>query len=274
MANWGNGSGLLVRGQKALILRWLVKCGKPATPKGVAEALGLNKASVRRSLQELQRSGLVKSTNAQYTVLVEKVAAETEEQPPRGDALQKIKSEDRVKEIASSVEKKNSKAFLLRANLSEFEVWESEADREGATTTQLIREAIRFYLVYRDTVKHQILMPNVACDQTVIEKSISALSQKIDDIGKKLETSARVSESANPLAKDEIIGLIVTIKKSGELGKETTLERIQNWLVEKKPALSPYLLANEKGMSALQEALIEMQARGELTLTGNIIAWR
>jgi hypothetical protein len=164
------------------------------------------------------------------------------------------------------------KEFTLRVKPELFSVWEREADEQGITTTHFIRDAVTFYLTYRDVVKSRILTSSPTCDHGELVKAVSALSKKVDELRNDIQ-SARATGSDNS-ATDEVVDLLLAARSSGALGEQATFDSIAKWLVDRKPALAPYLVPSRNGMSALQQALIELQARGKLRIDeGEIIVW-
>lgn len=167
------------------------------------------------------------------------------------------------------------KAVLIRFAEGELETLDAYCEENHVKRTDLIRSATRLYTANRDLVNGVIKLRDNSIDIAPVMDSIAIVAKKLEALEKRLISLFVEKGSAHPTSSSRIAEAVLMIKRRAKKDV-TTVDRLREQLKRIDPSLAPFLLASDScGICVLDEALLELEEKGELSREyGGIIRFR
>lgn len=174
--------------------------------------------------------------------------------------------------------KNDWKGVIVRYIKSELDVLDAFCKKNNAKRSDVIRNATRLYVNNPDLVNGVIRIKDANTDITPVIKRVDVVVQKIEQIGKKVNSLSSKDDFKDLTIKKRITHAILAIKHRT---KESVIavEQLREELKSTDLSFTPYLYAtNSSGICVLDECLFELEQKKELrrkSYSGTgIIEWR
>ena len=173
---------------------------------------------------------------------------------------------------------KDWKQVIVRYIKNELDVLDAFCNKNNLQRTDVIRNATRLYVNNPDLINGVIKTKDVNQDFSPVIKRVDVVVQKLDQIGKKVNSISAKDSFTDPMLKKKITKAILALKhKSVE--DRTTVEQLREELKDLDLSFAIHLYpSNSAGISLLDECLFELEQKKELvrkSFSGTgIIEWK
>ena len=174
--------------------------------------------------------------------------------------------------------KNDWKGVLIRYIKSELAVLDAFCKKNKVKRSDAIRNATRLYVNYPDLINGVIKVKDANIDIAPVIKHVDAVAQKIDQIGKKVNSLSSKDDFKDLAIKRRITHAILAIKHRTKK-RVIAVEQLREELKTLDLSFAPYLYAtNSSGICVLDECLFKLEQKKELlrkSYSGTgIIEWR
>jgi len=157
------------------------------------------------------------------------------------------------------------KPILIRVVDREMETLREYCKKNHVKMTELFRNAVRLYITNPDLVNGIIKAEGNGVEVAQVMDSIDELVKKFEALEKKLTSLSAKKDFVQPIAKARIAEAVLKVKQKAKKDV-TTVDRLREQLKGMDPSLDQFLVASAtNGISLLDEVLMELQQRGELS---------